>query len=116
MTRSLRLVFGVGLAATILAAAGSAQEEKPKWPHVNATIASALDRSWPQKPADFKWAEMPGVTVDAKDNVYIFTRSTPPVQIYDASGKFIRAWGQDSIKAKAAHHIKIDRDGNVWIA
>lgn len=117
MTRYLRLVFGVGLAVVILGAGVSAQEDKsPKWPHVNVAVAYAHDPLWPQKPADFKWAEMPGVAVDAKDNVYIFTRSTPPVQVYDSSGKFIRAWGQDTIKAKAAHHIKIDREGNVWVA
>src|SRR5262245_60841230 len=94
-----------------------AQEKKaPKWPHVNVATAYIIDPAWPQRPADFKWAEMPGVTVDAKDNVYIYTRSTPPVQVYDSSGKFVRAWGQDTIKTKAAHHIKIDHEGNVWIA
>src|SRR5262249_21321935 len=35
---------------------------------------------------------------------------------YDSNGKFVRAWGQDTIKTKVAHHIKIDHEGNVWIA
>ena len=34
-------------------------------------------------------------------------RSTTP------SGKFLRGWGKD---IKSAHHIKIDHEGNVWIA
>jgi DNA-binding beta-propeller fold protein YncE len=36
------------------------------------------------------------------------------VQVYDADGRFLRAWGKDTIKS--AHHIKIDHEGNVWIA
>jgi hypothetical protein len=51
--------------------------------------------------------------VDGKDNVYVFTRAKPPVQVYDAKGTFVRGWG-DAIGS--AHHIKIDRDGNVWIS
>jgi hypothetical protein len=57
---------------------------------------------------------MSGVAVDAQDRVYIFNRGTPPVQVYEANGKFVRGWGQDTIKS--SHHIKIDREGNVWIA
>lgn len=115
----LRLAGFTALIAGVLLQANGieAQEKaKDKYPRVNVATAYVVDPTWPQKPGDFKWAEMPGVTVDAKDNVYIFTRSTPPVQVYDASGKFLRAWGQDTIKAKAAHHIKIDHEGNVWLA
>jgi hypothetical protein len=117
MPRCLRLAFGVGLATVVLSTGLSAQEEKkkgPSWPHLNVALAYTHDPSWPQKPAEFKWAEMAGIAADAKDNIYIFTRSTPPIQVYDSSGKFIRAFGQDVVKA--AHHIKIDRDGSVWAA
>jgi DNA-binding beta-propeller fold protein YncE len=117
MLRCSRLALGIGLAVMLLSSGLSAQEEKkkgPSWPHVNVALAYTHDPSWPQKPAEFKWAEMAGIAADAKDNIYIFTRSTPPVQVYDSSGKFIRAFGQDIVKA--AHHIKIDRDGNVWAA
>ncbi|OAI46135.1 hypothetical protein AYO44_11905 [Planctomycetaceae bacterium SCGC AG-212-F19] len=115
-----RFLLAFGIIALVWSSEGPAQEKKdpakPKWPHVNVATAYVHDPSWPQKPAEFTWAEMPGITVDAKDNIYIFTRSTPPVQVYDANGKFIRAWGQDTIKSKAAHHIKIDHEGNVWVA
>jgi hypothetical protein len=57
---------------------------------------------------------MPSVAVDKDDNVWIFTRATPPVQVYSADGKYLRGWGDDFIKT--AHHLKIDRDGNIWIA
>jgi DNA-binding beta-propeller fold protein YncE len=35
------------------------------------------------------------VCVDRKDNVYVFTRGTHPVIVFDRSGKFLRSWGQD---------------------
>jgi streptogramin lyase len=52
--------------------------------------------------------------VDAKDHVWVFTRAKPPVQVYDADGKFIRGWGDDIIQT--AHYIRLDRQGNVWVA
>src|SRR5207253_338395 len=65
-------------------------------------------------PADLRWAHVPGLAVDAKDNVYVFTRSDAPVQIYDAAGKLVRAWGHKTFKTP--HHIRIDHEGNVWVA
>jgi hypothetical protein len=73
-----------------------------------------VDASWPQRPADFVWAAMPGIAVDAEDQVYLFTRSTPPVQVYTPSGSYVRGWGSDFISS--AHHIRIDRAGHVWVA
>jgi DNA-binding beta-propeller fold protein YncE len=87
---------------------------EPKYPKVNTATAYVVDSQWPQRPAEAKWAEMSGIAVDDHDHIYVFTRATPPVQVYDASGKYLRGWGQDHIKS--AHHIKIDLDGNVWIA
>jgi hypothetical protein len=85
-----------------------------KYPKVNVATAYSVDPKWPQKPDHCQWAEVSGIAVDAKDNVYVYTRGTPPVQVFDADGKFVRAWGQDTIKS--AHHIKIDHESNVWVA
>src|SRR5262245_6395927 len=85
-----------------------------KYPKVNTAITYVVDPKWPHRPDNAKWAEMSGIAVDAKDHIYIFTRATPPVQVYDADGKYLRGWGQDDIKS--AHHIKIGPDGNVWVA
>jgi sugar lactone lactonase YvrE len=57
---------------------------------------------------------MPGIAVDDKDNIWIYTRAVPPVQVYDADGRFLRAWGEDVVKT--AHHIRFDAGGNVWLA
>jgi sugar lactone lactonase YvrE len=88
--------------------------QPPKYPRVNVAVGYELDAKWPQRPASANWGAVPGIAVDAKDNVYVFTREQPPVQVYDAGGKYLRGWGEKSIKN--AHHIRIDGQGNVWIA
>ncbi|MCS7046867.1 MAG: hypothetical protein NZO58_10970, partial [Gemmataceae bacterium] len=89
------------------------QTTGPEWPPVNLATIWTVDPSWPQRPSEFQWGHVPGIAVDAKDQVYVFTRADPPVQVYDANGKFLRAWGKG---IGSAHHIKVDADGFVWIA
>ncbi len=79
-----------------------------------ATAQCVVDPTWPQKPDQFKWAQMPGIAVDAKDQVYIFTRSQPAVQIYRTDGAFVRGWEMEDFAG--AHFIRIDPAGNIWIA
>jgi DNA-binding beta-propeller fold protein YncE len=86
----------------------------PDYPRINLAPWYVVDPNWPQKPADFEWAAMPGMAVDASDNIWTFTRAKPPVQVYRPDGKLVRAWGNDTIGS--AHHLKIDKDGNIWIA
>ncbi len=88
--------------------------QEPKYPKVNLAIAYQVDAKWPQRPDDMPWGAMPGIAVDANDHVYLFTRSSEPVQVYTADGKFVRSWGKGVLKD--AHHLKIDHDGNVWVA
>lgn len=87
--------------------------KSPLYPRVNPAPSYKVDPSWPKKPEEFVWKDMPGIAVDAQDNVWIFTRSTPPVQVYRPDGTFVRAWGGDFIGT--AHHIKIGPSGSVWI-
>ncbi len=86
----------------------------PDYPRKNLAPWYEVDPNWPKKPANFEWGAMPGIAVDAKDQVYVFTRSDPPVQVYDRDGAFVRAWGQGEIGT--AHHLKIDHEGAVWVA
>ena len=90
-------------------------ENKVPNPRADGIIAYEVDRHWPQRPSHVAWGHMPGVAVDKKDQVWLFTRAQPPVQVYDADGKFIRAWGGDGV-IDTAHHIEIDPVGNVWVA
>jgi len=88
--------------------------KSPDYPRVNLAPWYEVDPSWPQRPANMPWADVPGIAVDKQDQVWIFTRTNPPVQVFTADGQFVRAWGADFIDS--AHHIKIDREGNVWLA
>jgi len=119
----LALAILSGLAAVGTARVTTAQQlqqEKPDklvlpdFPKVNLAPWYEVDRKWPQRPEQFAWAAMPGIAVDKDDNVWTFTRAKPPVQVYSREGKLVRAWGDNFIGS--AHHIKLDRDGNVWIA
>lgn len=83
---------------------------EPRYPRVNTSTSYEVVANWPEKPAEFTWAAMPGVAVDTEDNVWLFTRSTPAVQVYSPEGRYLFGWGD----GKGAHHIKIDREGFIW--
>jgi sugar lactone lactonase YvrE len=100
-----------GLMVVLTASASLAQE--PKYPKVNVATVWEVDAKWPQKPAGMLWGAVPGIAVDKEDNVYVFTRTEAPVQVYSPDGKLLRSWGKG---IKTPHHLKIDRDGFVWIA
>jgi len=116
--RSSRRWVLMVLFALVLRASGSpvaAQyAQPPVYPHVDLSIAYEVDPSWPQRPAEMQWAEMSGIAVDRHNHVWLFTRATPPVQVYDTSGKLVRAWGTETIGR--AHLLRFDRDGNVWVS
>lgn len=123
-TRSVAVLGLLAVVATVWGTSLPGQEKKEKaaakpaatYPHITLAKWYQVDAKWPQRPEPFKWAAVPGIAVDAKDQVWMTTRSKPPVQVYDASGKFIRAWGDDLLGEKGAHHIKIDGQGNIWLA
>lgn len=113
--RSL-LLLGILATAVALSALASRAAEPyagPDYPRVNVSTWYEVDPSWPQRPDGFVWGAMPGVAVDRKDNIWIFTREKPPVQIYRPDGKFVGAWGNEVVGK--AHQIKFDRQGNVWL-
>lgn len=109
---SLRLVAFL-IACLSLIQPARAQEKERKYPAVNLAIDYVVDAKWPQRPEGMQWGHVPGMAVDAKDNVYIFTRAKQPVQVFDKAGKFVRSWGEG---IGMAHHIQIDRSGNIWVA
>lgn len=73
-----------------------------------------VDATWPQKPDSFTWGAMSGIAVDTKDQVHIFNRGEPTVQVYRMDGTLARSW--TTANPMGTHHIKFDPDGNVWLA
>jgi len=106
MARMLALSAAL-LAPPALLVAGGLPIKAPTTPRY------VVDPAWPKRPPEATWGQTPGVTVDAQDQVWVFTRATPPVQVYDPQGRFVRAWGANAIKS--AHYIRLDREGNVWV-
>jgi len=86
----------------------------PAYPRVDLAPWYEVDPDWPQKPKEYTWEAMPGVAVDKQDRIWIFTRSQPPIQVYQPDGILVRSWGEKTIET--AHHLKIDRQGNIWVA
>lgn len=79
-----------------------------------AALSYVVDTAWPQKPEHFTWGQTPGITVDSRDHIYVFTRSDPAVQVYQTDGTLLRAWNVED--SAGAHFIRIGPAGNVWTA
>lgn len=86
----------------------------PDYPRIDPSPWYEVDPDWPKKPGEFDWKAMPGIAVDDQDQIWTFTRSNPPIQVYRPDGTFVRAWGEKTIET--AHHLKIDDDGNIWVS
>jgi DNA-binding beta-propeller fold protein YncE len=75
----------------------------------------ALDQ-WPTLPEGARLIETPGVAVDSKDQIYIFSRNTEhPVMVFDREGKFLRGFGK-GIFSNRTHGILIGPDDTVYCA
>jgi DNA-binding beta-propeller fold protein YncE len=89
-----------------------------------------VDKAWPAVPAKWKLGDPSSFAIDAQDNVWLLHRprtlvkpedaalAAPPVLVFDAAGKFIRAWGGDGTGyewPQREHGIHVDRQGFVWI-
>src|SRR5450631_4041433 len=101
-----------------------------------------VDPFWP-KPLPNHWVQAMtiGLSMDAKDNVWIVHRpqtleqkesyatrgeadcciAAPDVLEFDPAGNLIRHWGRDEVRGNghdwpsSNHGITIDKDGNVWL-
>ncbi|HEX4329254.1 MAG TPA: peptidyl-alpha-hydroxyglycine alpha-amidating lyase family protein [Burkholderiales bacterium] len=76
-------------------------------------------------PKGMNFGEVPGVAVNSKGHVFVFTRSNSAhgpayaptaAQLleFDRNGKFIREIGKDLYAWAFAHTVRIDRDDNIW--
>src|SRR5919198_1503462 len=68
---------------------------------------------WPKLPKGWNFGECSGVSVDRKDNVWVFNRGPHPVIEFDKDGNFLQAWSE--VPVVSSHGIKVDEDGNVWL-
>jgi DNA-binding beta-propeller fold protein YncE len=67
---------------------------------------------WPQLPPAWNFHETPGIAADARGHVFVIHRGEHPIMEFDASGKFLRAFGDGLFDR--AHAVRFDPDGNLW--
>jgi DNA-binding beta-propeller fold protein YncE len=114
--RSLMLVACVaaGIVSHLGSPAWAQKTQLPDYPRLNVSRTYRVDPDWPQRPDGLEWDHVPGIFVDGRQQVWIFTRTNPTVQIFTTSGRHVRSWGTDLFGRP--HQIKLDHEGNVWVA
>src|SRR5437667_10049570 len=76
-------------------------------------------------PAGMNFGEVPGVAVDSKGNIYVFTRSNSAggpafgaaaAQLleFGPKGEFLREIGKGLYAWSEAHSVRIDKNDNIW--
>jgi hypothetical protein len=110
-----RLAFALFL---LMAAPLAAQQNVPDLPFDSVPDFFKL-------PAGMNFGEVPGVAVDSKGNIYVFTRSNTAggpayapaaAQLLEFSpkGDFVREIGKGLYGWSEAHTVRIDRNDNIW--
>jgi len=101
-----------------LAAPAAAQQNPPD-------LAFDSSADFLKLPAGMNFGEVPGVAVNSKGHVFVFTRSNSAngpayaptaAQLleFGPKGEFIREVGKGLYAWSFAHSVRIDRDDNIW--
>ncbi|HTT33045.1 MAG TPA: peptidyl-alpha-hydroxyglycine alpha-amidating lyase family protein [Candidatus Acidoferrum sp.] len=111
MKRSI-ILFGLLLAAPVFA-------QQPAELHYHS-VPDFL-----KFPADLYLGEVPGVAVNSKGHIFVFSRGNSTGPAYAASaaqllefapdGKFLREIGHNLYAWSYAHTVKVDRQDNIWV-
>lgn len=63
-------------------------------------------------PEGWTWGKCSAVGINTKGEIFALHRGEHPVVVFDASGKYLRSWGDNLLVIP--HGLRIDRDDNVW--
>ncbi len=78
-----------------------------------AKLSYKLVEGWEKLPLNLKHLDCVGAGVDAKDRVYLITRSDSRVIVYEQDGTFVTAWGE-GVFTPRTHCIRFGPDGAVY--
>jgi DNA-binding beta-propeller fold protein YncE len=68
--------------------------------------------SWGELPADVTWGGASQISTTPDGQVVIFRRNVPAFFVLSPEGKLVKSFGE--AKYRAAHGIRIDREGFIW--
>ncbi len=70
---------------------------------------------WPRLPSGWRFGQVAGVAVDAKERYYVYHRGkeAPPLICFDREGEYLGSWGEDAYIRP--HMAKCDEDDNIWL-
>ena len=133
MERSTVRQLGVVLACVAVIVAVATLSNDRAQAQASATVTRVpvfeVDPAWPKLPNDWVVGHMASVAVDRRDHVWMLHRpntipedrrshAAPPVLEFDASGKFVNAWGGPGPGydwPDSEHGIAVDYKDRVWI-
>jgi outer membrane protein assembly factor BamB len=69
--------------------------------------------NWAKLPDGWSFKEVAAVGIDAKDNVYAFTRGEHPIMVFDRDGNFLRSWGEGQYPR--AHGVHMGPDDSIYL-
>src|SRR6266478_1533429 len=102
----------------LLAQLSFAQQNVPEIPYDSVP-------DFPKLPPGMNFGEVPGVAVNSKGHIFVFTRSNSATgPAYGAAaaqllefgpkGEFLREIGKGLYAWSEAHSVRIDKDDNIW--
>ena len=109
----LSALFTIALVSGCSTISIESKEPSP-WPAYNSAPVYEVDATWPSRPANIPWSDMPGVAIDKTGNIWCYTRTQPAIQVYSPEGELVNSWTTEA--NSKAHQIKIDKEGNIWLA
>lgn len=126
----MKTLVGLTAAAVVCAAlaTGVAEGQPAARPAPQTSAPEIAFDSVPdflQLPAGTNFGEVPGVAVDSKRNIYVFSRSgatggpafgptAAQLLQFGPNGQFIREVGRDLYGWAFAHSVRIDRNDDIW--
>ncbi|MFC1952276.1 peptidyl-alpha-hydroxyglycine alpha-amidating lyase family protein [Chloroflexota bacterium] len=72
-----------------------------------------LVNGWAKYPESWGILGAPGLTVDSQDRLYVFSRGTHPITVFDREGNLLTSWGEEGL-FKRAHGIYAGPDGSIY--
>jgi len=112
---SCRLCFVVAWVALVFDGATAVHAQNLGYAKQPTVTEYDADPNWPQIPDHIgRKGWVSGLAIDDQDQVWLFKKGDNPVQVYTASGKFVRSWGKGMFVQP--HQLRIDHEGNIWVA